>query len=57
MSHSTMIEAIASNPEATARRTDDGYFGWTDRYGVRPSFFPERDGRRRNSRPYFIGNY
>ncbi len=57
MPFSTLIDAIVTKPEATAQRADDGYFGWTDRYGVRPSFFPERQKARRNRGAYFIANY
>jgi|GEM_PF-4012235 len=39
-------------PRQTASRAaDDGYFGWTDRYGVRAAFVASP------RRPYFIANY
>lgn len=57
MALSTIIDAIVTNPEATARRADDGYFGWTDRYGLRRSFVSDYEQRRARPRPYFIANY
>ncbi len=41
--------------DPTAFRAGDGYFGWTDRYGVRPPFFAER--QTSGPRPYFTENY
>ena len=43
------------NADPTSFRAGDGYFGWTDRYGVRAPFFEERQTTVR--RPYFIAKY
>lgn len=57
MSYSARNEAICSKPQSVAHRAEDGYFGWTDRYGVRPSFFPESRAINSGRAPYFIANY
>lgn len=41
--------------DPTSFRAGDGYFGWTDRYGVRAPFFEERQTSAR--RPQFIANF
>ena len=56
MTHSLMNDETAHHCVATASRTEDGYFGWTDRYGIRPSFFPTERAKRQDGRAHLVAN-
>ena len=40
-----------------SKTSDDGYFGWTDRYGIRPLFTDEHSKVEAQQKPFFIANY
>ena len=39
------------------RAENDGYFGWTDRYGLRAADLGEQSKLKTHQKPYFIANY
>lgn len=40
MTMNGIISALLEKPVSSANR-DDGYFGWTDRYGIRAAFYSD----------------
>ncbi len=57
MTFSTLIDAIADRFRQAARHAGDGYFGWTDRYGMRKAYVRHADETRAAKRPRFTANY
>ncbi len=58
MSGLRTILAALKKPLLQAAQSREGYFGWTDRYGIREPYF--RSGSQPSNaaeRPHFFANY
>ena len=55
MRFSALINTILTKPTAMRLQAEDGYFGWTDRYGLHRS--GANDADRSRSHSFFNANH